>query len=164
MFARWFNPRPVLSGDGVELRFRERTSQDRSMGIRETLTYDICLPGSPRYAGYISLRLGESPEIYYLGHIGYRVEEPYRGQGLAARAVRAMKPLIQAHQFRSLSITTDVDNLPSRRTCENLGCVLESIVPVPMKYRAMCMNSPLKCRYILLVDDEERTNAHEHTG
>ena len=42
----------------------------------------------------------------------------------------------------------DTDNWASRRTCEALGCVLESIVPVPEPYRIMCSGSTQKCRYI----------------
>lgn len=164
MFFRFLKPRADLEGDGVVLSFRERTAIDRSYGIRETITYDICLPGSGVYAGYISLRLGESPEIYYLGHIGYRVEEPFRGRGLAGKAVRALYPVIRQQRMNSLSITTDVDNIPSRKTCEKLGCVLENIVPVPPRYRPLCMNSPAKCRYILLMDQDERTLLNEHTG
>lgn len=167
MFRRMFQAFPELPGEGIVLRFRDRSLRDRSQGIKESITYDICLKGSDAYAGYISLRLGESPEIYYLGHIGYRVEEPYRGHGLAARAVRAMMPLIRENRFASLTITTDPDNIPSRKTCERLGCILESIVPVPRRYRPLCMNSPAKCRFILLTAEpaiEERTAQHDSSG
>lgn len=153
MFRRLFFPFSVLRGPGLELRLRERTTWDRRQGIAETITYDIC-PDGVSCAGYVSLRLGESPELYYLGHIGYRVEEPFRGRGLAARSVQALLPLIASEGMRSLSITTDVDNFASRRTCENLGCVLENIVRVPRRYSALCMNSPAKCRYILLMDEQ----------
>lgn len=148
LLRKLFRPHAVLVGQEVTLRFAERTTRDRSYGIPESITYDICLTGSRQRVGYISLRLGESPEIYYLGHIGYRVEPAFRGHGLAARAVTALRPLIIDQGINSLSITTDTDNIPSRKTCERLQCVLESIVPVPMQYRALCMNSPAKCRYI----------------
>jgi predicted acetyltransferase len=156
----------LLPGQDVELRFRDRTTRDRKQGIRESFTYDICMMDTGEYVGYISLRLGESPEIYYLGHIGYRVEEPWRGRGYAAKAVQALLPLIKDTGMLSFSITTDPDNIPSRKTCEKLGCMLESIVPVPPRYRALCMNSPAKCRYILLVDGDEteRTANHDSAG
>lgn len=153
MLSRLFFAHKVLRAPGVELRFRERTSRDKRQGIPESITYDICHAQTGSYMGYVSLRLGESPELYYLGHIGYRVEECFRGHGYAAQAVRALLPLMRSEGLRSLSITTDTDNLPSRKTCENLGCVLENVVKVPAKYRALCMNSPAKCRYILLLDD-----------
>lgn len=163
MFRRLFFPHSHLQGDGLELHLAERTTRDKHQGIRESITYDIIHPGSFLYAGYVSLRLGESPEIYYLGHIGYRVEPAFRGHGLAARAVAALRPLIIDQGFCSLSITTDTDNIPSRKTCERLGCILESIVPVPPPYRALCMNSPAKCRYIYFPQGTtpERTAIHE---
>lgn len=159
MFRKLWRPYARLQGEGVELRFYERTTRDAGSGIPLSLTFDICLPGSRQRVGYISLRLGESPEIYYLGHIGYRVEPPFRGQGLAAKALMALLPVIREEGMRSLSITTDTDNIPSRKTCEKVGCVLENIVPVPLRYRELCSNSPAKCRYILLVDaaGNERT-------
>ncbi len=156
MFRRLFFPFNTLSGDGIRLELRERTLRDRSLGIKESLTYDILKAEGGIYLGYVSLRVGESPEIYYLGHIGYRVEEPYRGHGYARKAVEALLPLIEYLGFHTLSITTDTDNLPSRKTCEHLGCVLESIVAVPYQYRPLCMNSPAKCRYILFL---HRTDA-----
>ena len=152
MFRRLFYRYPDLPGQGVVLRFRERTTRDRRFGMMENYTFDICHSRTGQYMGYVSLRLGESPEIYYLGHIGYRVEEAFRGHGYAAKAVRALVPLIQEKQMRSVTITTDTDNLPSRKTCLNLGCVLESTVPVPLRYRPLCMDSPAKCRYIYLLD------------
>ncbi|HPY95539.1 MAG TPA: GNAT family N-acetyltransferase [Clostridia bacterium] len=163
MFRKLFNPYARLTGQEVELRFSERSTRDRASGIPESITYDIFLQGSRVYVGYISLRLGESPEIYYLGHIGYRVEEAWRGHGYAAKALRALLPLIRAEGFHSLSITTDPDNIPSRKTCEKLGCELESIVKVPARYRALCMNSPAKCRYILRLAPEDAggENAHD---
>jgi len=163
LLRKLFRPHAVLVGQEVTLRFAERTTRDRSYGIPESITYDICLTGSRQRVGYISLRLGESPEIYYLGHIGYRVEAPWRGHGYAAKALAALLPRIRAEGFHSLSITTDPDNIPSRKTCEKLGCVLESIVKVPPPYRALCMDAREKCRYILLLGDEapERNRQHE---
>ena len=107
--------------------------------------------GSRKSAGYVSVRLGESPELYYLGHIGYRVYEGYRGQGYAHQAVKRLIPLLHGLGLKSVVITTDVDNLPSRRTCEKLGCVLERIAPVPRKHQPACMMSKAKCRYILMI-------------
>lgn len=50
LFRRLFHPYALLTGEGLELRLRERTTRDRRQGIRENIIYDICLPGAP-YAG-----------------------------------------------------------------------------------------------------------------
>lgn len=159
MLRRLFFPLHTLKGDGILLVLQERTTRDKGLGIKESYTYEILHAVSGAYLGYVSLRVGESPEIYYLGHIGYRVEAPYRGHGYAKKAVLALLPLLRRLGYVTLSITTDTDNLPSRKTCINLGCELESIVKVPERFRPLCMNSPAKCRYILFVDqmDMERT-------
>lgn len=166
MFRRLFFPFSRLVGRELILSLQERSTRDRASGIQESITYYIFTRDGLGPVGYVSLRLGESPELYYLGHIGYRVEAAWRGRGYAEQAVRALQPLIQSLGLRSLSITTDTDNLPSRKTCENLGCILENIVPVPPQYAALCMYSPAKCRYILLIPEQgtERTALHEPAG
>ena len=151
MFRRFFSVGPVLAGKEIDLCPRGRNAADLTTGIRESHTYDICLPGTRTAVGYVSLRLGESPELYYLGHIGYRVEEDFRGHGYAGKAVAMLYPVMERLGLASVVITTDTDNVPSRVTCERLGCILERVVTVPMKYRPLCMMSPAKCRYILRV-------------
>lgn len=138
----------VLTRDGL---------YDADAGVEDGFIFDIRpLHQRRRSAGYVSLRLGESAGLYYLGHIGYRVEQPFRGHGYAEEAVRLLKPLMRGCGMRTLVITTNEDNIPSRRTCEKLGCVLESIVPVPERYRELCMGARTKCRYIL--DTAERND------
>lgn len=130
--------------------------RDEESGVADGYVFDICEKGRRRRSvGYVSLRLFESPGLYYLGHIGYRVDAPYRGRGYAAKAVRLLMPLMAQRGLRTAVITTNEDNAASRKTCERLGCVLESIVPVPEAYRGMCMGARAKCRYILRVTGEE---------
>ncbi len=140
----------VFASDGaIELKMVERRVRDTACGIVDGYTLDIHEPGSRSPAGYVSLRIGESPALFYLGHIGYRVYEQYRGHGYAARAVRLLFPLMREHGLRTVTITTNPENAASRATCRNLGCVLESTVPVPAVYREICMGATHKCRYIL---------------
>ena len=162
MFRRLFTARPELIGEGFTLRLAASGERDPESGIEAGCSFDIMPQGSRRSAGYVSLRLGESPELYYLGHIGYRVYEGYRGQGYAARAVQRLIPVMRGLGLGNIVITTDPDNLPSRRTCEKLGCVLERVTRVPAKYQPVCMMSTAKCRYILLLrGPEERVEGLE---
>lgn len=149
MFWRFRNRSHVLEGPEFDLVLQDAGRKDPSCGIIGGFTYGLYEKGGRRNMGYVSMRLGESPELYYLGHIGYRVEEGYRGHGYAQKAVRLLLPNIRALGLASVVITTDVDNLPSRRTCESLGCVLERVAPVPERYQPVCMMSRHKCRYIL---------------
>ena len=162
MFLRHFFARPLFSGPEIDLKLKERFGPDRSVGSDESLVYGMYLSGTREMIGYVSLRLGESPGLYYLGHIGYRVEEGYRGHGFAAKAVMMLLPVMRRLGLRTVVITTDPDNAPSRRTCERLGCVLERVTPVPPKYLGLCMMSPAKCRYILaLIPGESLEGVHE---
>lgn len=87
---------------------------------------------SGEHMGKISLRLGNpSHLLLYGGHIGYNVEEPYRGHRFAARSIRLLFPLAKAHGLNPLWITCDPDNVASRRSCKLTGGVLKEIVDLP---------------------------------
>ena len=106
-------------------------------------------------AGEISLRLGESPAMFYLGHIGYHVDAPYRGNHFAARACALSRPFLLECGLQSVVITTDDDNMPSIRTCERLGCEWESTVDVPEWCIRQFQISTRKRRYIMFTEDVE---------
>jgi predicted acetyltransferase len=124
-------------------------SEDTYIGAENIIKYDVRL--RRRKVGYVTIRIGESPQLFYLGHIGYRINEPFRGNGYAAKAVELLIPIIRRLGYKSMVITTDEDNIPSRKTCEKLGCVLEQIVKVPNMFLDLCMGSKTKCRYILII-------------
>jgi len=135
---------------------RGHTVPDLLHGIAPQYTFWMRLsPGAtPRpavpMAGSISLRLADTYNIeWYLGHIGYHVLPPARGHRYAERACRLILPLARAHGFRSLWITCNPDNTPSRRTCERLGAELVEIIPVPRENPLYQQGDREKCRYRL---------------
>ena len=138
----------ALSDGVITLIASELTQEDADLGIRRTFLFRIVPCGTKKDAGRISLRCGESRGLYYFGHIGYHVGEKFRGHGYALRACRLLVPLCRVLCLHSLVITTDTDNMASRRTCEKLGCELESIVPVPPDLRQQYGMGSHKCRYI----------------
>lgn len=144
----WRRRRPALTDGVVDLIPLSLYPPDEEMGFGEVYDYIIAPHGVRREAGRISLRLGESECVYYFGHIGYHVDPPYRGRRFARRACQLLRPMIEAAGKSSVVITTDPDNLPSRRTCEGLGCELENIVPVPGRIRDRWEISAVKCRYV----------------
>ncbi|MBQ3242123.1 MAG: GNAT family N-acetyltransferase [Oscillospiraceae bacterium] len=81
--------------------------------------------------GSCDLRIGHNEMLYYGGNIGYRVEEPFRGNRYAAKACRLLFELARKHQLEYLIITCNPDNLPSRKTIEAVGGKLLEIVPLP---------------------------------
>ena len=145
-------PKEETFSDGViSLVASDLRQEDAELGIQRTFLFRIIPCGTKKDAGRVSLRCGESMGLYYFGHIGYHVGEKFRGHGYALRACRLLIPLCRVLKLTSLVITTDVDNIPSRRTCEKLGCELESIVPVPKEFRMQYNMGPYKCRYIFRI-------------
>ena len=140
--------RPEFTDGVIDLAPIRLFPPEEEMGFGEVYDYIIAPHGQRREAGRISLRLGESPCVYYFGHIGYHVDPPWRGHHYAARACALLEPLIAASGKSSIVITTDPDNMPSRYTCERIGCILESIVPVPPLMQSRWELSPVKCRYV----------------
>lgn len=140
--------RPEFTDGVIDLVPIRLFPPEEEMGFGEVYDYIIAPHGQRREAGRISLRLGESPCVYYFGHIGYHVDPPWRGHHYAARACALLEPLIAASGKSSIVITTDPDNMPSRHTCERIGCTLESIVPVPPLMQSRWELSPVKCRYV----------------
>jgi RimJ/RimL family protein N-acetyltransferase len=103
-------------------------------------------------AGGIGLRIGNTPDIErYIGHIGYNVYSPVRGNHYAERAVRLLLPLAARHGLATLWITCNPDNAASRRTCERLGCELVEIVDLPEDHLLRQRGETQKCRYRLSV-------------
>lgn len=113
-----------------------------------SMIFDIVDRKTSRTAGEIALRIGEGEGLFYLGHIGYHMDPPFQGRHGALRACRMCVPLLQEMGMRSFVITTDEDNYPSIRTCELLGCTLESTVNVPAWCRSEFGLSYRKRRYI----------------
>lgn len=101
-------------------------------------------------AGGIGLRIGNTVDLeYYAGHIGYHVYPPARGRHLAERACRLLLPLARRHGLERVWITTNPDNLASRRTCQRLGAKLAEIVPLPDNHVLYALGERQKCRYCL---------------
>jgi tagatose 1,6-diphosphate aldolase len=99
-------------------------------------------------AGGCSFRVGHSRDIeMYFGHVGYHVYPAARGKHYAERAVRLLFPLARLHGMKTIWITTNPENIASRRTCEHLGAQLMDIVDVPPSNVLHQRGEVRKCRY-----------------
>jgi len=108
--------------------------------------FQICLPDG-RQAGECDLRVGHSEGVYYGGNIGYRVYEPYRGRHYAGKACLLLFGLARRHGLAYLYITCNPENIPSRKTCEYAGGVLEGIVDLPAGNDMYLRGERQKCIY-----------------
>ena len=81
--------------------------------------------------GTCDLRMGYNVGLYYGGHIGYSINEEYRGHHYAAKACKLLFSLAQKHGMDFLYITCNPDNIASRKTCEYLQGEFIGIVELP---------------------------------
>jgi len=138
----------LLKDDVFGLRPRSYAHRISQIDGACSMIFDIVDLATGKIAGEIALRIGEGESLYYLGHIGYHIDPPYRGRHGALRACRMCLPVLEEMGMRSFVITTDEDNWASIRTCEHLGCVLETTVDVPAWCRVEFDLSYRKRRYI----------------
>ncbi len=126
-----FDPRfDTLSDGKLTLRIIEK----REGGGAELpfYYYDICVDGVA--VGKISIRIGDNFHAYYNGHIGYEVDEPYRGHGYAGKACRLVLEVARHHGMKMVYLTCEEDNLASARTIEGLGAELLETCEIPKEY------------------------------
>ena len=138
----------VLTDGVIDVKLIRTLEPEESLRFGETRTFRITRHGKPWEIGQVSLRFGESPGIYYFGHIGYHVDPPYRGHHYAQRAVRLLRDEIRREGKESVVITTDTDNVASQKTCRALGCMLECVVDVPVEMQKKWELSARKMRFI----------------
>lgn len=142
--APWGNEKGDSGAGRVpQYHFWMRVRHDRPPPVGQSLP-------PVRIAGAIGLRIGStrSLEMYY-GHFGYHVYPPARGHHYAERSCRLLLPLAHRHGLKTLWITCNPDNYPSRRTCERLGATLVSIVAIPSDEPLYSRGEREKCRYRL---------------
>ncbi len=74
--------------------------------------------------GCITLRLGynESTEIH--GHIGYTIDEGYRGYGYSYYALELILRLAKDHGYSKLLVTCDPNNMSSIKSVMKIGGIL----------------------------------------
>lgn len=80
------------------------------------------------YLGAIELRHVLTPfMLEAVGHIGYNVRPTARGRGIATWALKAILPHARSIGLARVLLTCDEQNLPSARTIETNGGVLEDV-------------------------------------
>lgn len=109
----------------------------------------ICRVADGVEMGRCDLRVGHDRGTYYAGNIGYEVAEPFRGRHYAARACRLLLLLAARHEMGYVILTCNPDNIPSRKTCEAIGCSLQEIVKLPEDNEMYRRGEREKCIYKL---------------
>lgn len=148
MFELKFNHYPLIKGKDIDLRINRCVQGDGDRLYLPAYHFDICLSGQTKAIGGIDLRIGYTSDIvWYGGHIGYGIHEPYRGNHYAAKACLLLKPIAKEHKLDVVWITCNPDNWASRKTCEYVGCELIEVVDLPKDNDMYRSGERQKCRY-----------------
>jgi predicted acetyltransferase len=139
-----------LADDMLQLRLRTTESASESIWKAPTYRFEIHHIQLNQRIGHINLRVADHALItQYVGHIGYGIDEAFRGNHFAERACRIIIPLAWLHCIDPIWITCGPDNPASRRTLERLGAQFVEIVNVPDNYPMPEGTLRQKCRFRL---------------
>ena len=136
----------MLFRSEILLMLDKKVEGNREQRWLPSYHYTICDKAGHKM-GNCDLRIGYSKGLYYGGHIGYRVEEPYRGNHYAGKACFLLFQLAKRHGMDYLIITCNPENMPSRKTCEYAGGVLLDIVDLPEDNDMRLEGETRKCIY-----------------
>ena len=143
----FLDPGPLRDRE-LFLVLAKRNPADPVKGWIPSYDFEMHIDGTSECVGKVNFRAGTTPSLeMYGGQFGYGVYDPYRGHHYAERAVRLLFPLAQSHGLKTVWITCNPDNWPSRRTCERLGATLVEIVPLPPDNDMYHAGERTKCRY-----------------
>lgn len=156
---------PTIHLNDGEIRLVLRQYQWGSDYVGELPSYFFSIipsNGMRSELGRCDLRVGMHPEIYYAGHIGYRVYRQYRGHHYAERASRLLLHFAAEIGMKDLIITCDPDNQPSRHTLVNLGGELKRTIIVPPDSACYQAGDREKCLFYYHAPDYFNPKWHNH--
>lgn len=122
-----------ISGDpDLSLKIIEKNYGDDT--ILPFYWYEIISDG--KAVGKISIRIGNNFHSYFNGHVGYEIDEQFRGNKLSLKALKLVLPVAKFHGMNSIYLTCSSSNMASKKIISMSGAVfLEEVVP-PKEYFA----------------------------
>ena len=137
----------TLNGNDMELKLIEfNPGNDVEIPF---YWYEIIPKEVNKPVGKISIRLGNNYHSYYNGHIGYEVDEEYRGHGYSFQAAKLVLLVAKAYGMEYIYLVCDEDNEASYKTIEKLGAKLEEVVIPPKDYFGWYEGIPVQRIYKL---------------
>lgn len=121
----------LIQGQNIDLVFEEFTPAQPEKKFVPCISYHITLHDSQYIVGHCSAKLGFNEQIFFIGNIGYEINEDYRGKGFAGEAVKLLLNLFKENGFDKIYITNLPDNTASRRVCEKLDAKFLGTFEIP---------------------------------
>ncbi|MFA5309473.1 MAG: GNAT family N-acetyltransferase [Dehalococcoidales bacterium] len=139
---------PPLTDGEIAVVVKEKHPAGLHKGWVPFYDFEIRLRGKADSIGRIALRIGNTRDLkMYGGHIGYNINEEYRGHHYAAKGCKLIRQIALDYGLKTLWITCNPDNHASRKTCEALGCEMVEIVDLPEYSDMYQAGERQKCRY-----------------
>ena len=105
----------VLTDGEIDVILNEKYGGDDSKGFSPEYKFKILLHNSSEIIGHINLRIGNTEKILkYIGHIGYGINDQYRGNKFAAKACSLIKQVAKENGLDSVIITCNPNNYASK--------------------------------------------------
>ncbi len=120
-----------INGGRIDLIFEEFVPANPDKKFVDCVGYDIVLHSTKDKIGHCSAKLGFNDVIFYIGNIGYNINEDYRGNGYAGEAVALLLEVFKKNEFKKVYITNVPENNASRRVCEKLGAKFLGTFEIP---------------------------------
>lgn len=117
-------------------------------GIGQIL-YHIYIKNTPIMVGRLELRLTMNEEMYFYGHVGYYIEEMFRGNHFAYKACMKLRDIAKNKlHFEKLFFTCCPDNIPSLKTIERLKARFIEEIEVPKHHELYYRGEKKKYVYL----------------
>lgn len=142
----FLDPGKLIDGD-LELVLVQKIPANKEKRYVPYYQFEMRYTETGEKIGQINLRIGNNENTMYGGHIGYDVDEKFRGRRYAARSLKLLFPLAKKHNINPLWITCNPENIASRKTCELAGGKLIEIVDLPPYNDQYQRGEKKKCRY-----------------
>ena len=136
-----------LTDDDLELVLVKKIPADEKKGYFPAYEFEMKNAKTAEIMGHVHLRIGNNENTKYGGHIGYGVDEKFRGKHYAARSLKLLFSLAKKHDINPLWVTCNPENIPSRKTCELAGGKLVETVDLPKHNDQYLRGERKKCRY-----------------
>jgi tagatose 1,6-diphosphate aldolase len=133
---------PVLVDDDLQLQLVETVPYNPQKGWVPYYRFAVVNSHTGAVMGDIDLRVALTAKLKLMGgHIGYEVEEPYRGRRYATRSCRLLLPFARTLGIDPVLITCAPDNIASVKTIESLGARLIDTYEVEIEPGVLRMTS-----------------------
>lgn len=110
-----------IKGKEIDLVLKKYCEAIPEKGWVPKLVYNIVLHNTDDIIGECEARIGNTPNLFYNGHIGYAINPEFRGNGYAGKAVKLLLRACRENGLGKVYITNSPYNINSRRVCEKLG-------------------------------------------